>query len=243
MTKRIAYITDTHLDENTPANIGVDTRNNWRLILRDVAARSADEIIFGGDIGETDAYLWFFQSFNNYTSSLRITLGNHDTFSEVIKHYLINTGNENKELYYSYEDDYYKQIFLDSSAYEISDVQYKWLTGEIDTPKKLILFIHHPVLKVDSAADKEFPLRGREKIKEALQKHKSQVYIFCGHYHTMDERTDGNIKQFITPAASFQMANQTGKIVKDASWFGYRIINITNGDISSQVILNKDFLM
>ncbi len=107
----------------------------------------------------------------------------------------------------------------------------------------MILFIHHPVLNIDSAADKEFPLLGREKIKEALHKHKSEVYIFCGHYHTIDERIDGNITQFITPAASFQMADQEGKIVQDASWFGYRIINITNGDISSQVVLNKDFVL
>ncbi len=243
MTKRIAYITDTHLDENTPAEIGVDTRNNWRLILKDIAARSADEIIFGGDIGETESYSWFFRSFKNYTPNLKITLGNHDTFSEVIKYYSVNTDNESKELYYSYEDDYHKYIFLDSSAYEISSTQYKWLTGEIDTPKKMILFIHHPVLNVDSVADKEFPLLGREKIKEALHKHKNEVYIFCGHYHTIDERTDRNITQFITPAASFQMADQEGEIVKDASWFGYRIINIANGDISSQVVLNKDFLL
>ena len=243
MTKRIAYITDIHLDESTPAEIGVDTRNNLRLILKDIAAKGADEIIFGGDIGEIEAYSWFFQSLKNYTQNLKITLGNHDTLSEVIKYYSFSTDYESKELYYSYEDEYYKHIFLDSSAYEISDIQYKWLTGEMDTPKKVILFIHHPVLKVDSAADKAFPLQGREKIKEALHKHKSEVYIFCGHYHTFDERTDGNIKQFITPAASFQMADQEGKIVNDTSWFGYRIINIANGDISSQVVLNKDFLL
>ncbi len=243
MTKKIAYITDIHLDESTPGDIRVDTRDNWKSILKDVAARSADEIIFGGDIGETEAYSWFFQSFKNYTSNLKITLGNHDVFSEVIKYYSVNTDRGGKELYYSDEDDYCKHIFLDSSAYEISDIQYKWLAGEIDTPKKVILFIHHPVLTTDSAADKEFPLNGREEIKEVLHKHKSEVYIFCGHYHTIDERTDGNIKQFITPAASFQMADQGGKIVKDASWFGYRIINITDKDISSQIILNKDFLM
>lgn len=125
MTKRIAYITDTHLDERTIENLGVDTRNNWTLILKDVAARNADEIIFGGDIGEPEAYPWFFHSFEKYTSNLKITLGNHDTFSEVIKHYSVNTGKESKELYYSIEDEYLKYVFLDSSAHEVSDIQYK----------------------------------------------------------------------------------------------------------------------
>ena len=49
--KRIAFITDIHLDEDDPRKVGVDSYKNWELILKDVASRNIDGIVFGGDIG------------------------------------------------------------------------------------------------------------------------------------------------------------------------------------------------
>ena len=51
MNKKIAYITDLHLDEDFPKEMGVDSRSNWKVILKDVSNRNIDEIVFGGDIG------------------------------------------------------------------------------------------------------------------------------------------------------------------------------------------------
>jgi hypothetical protein len=52
VSKKIAYITDIHLDEQLPIDQGVDTRKNWEIILNDVSKKGIKEIIFGGDIGE-----------------------------------------------------------------------------------------------------------------------------------------------------------------------------------------------
>ena len=52
VSKKIAYITDIHLDEQLPIDQGVDTRKNWEIILNDVSKKGIKEIIFGGDLGE-----------------------------------------------------------------------------------------------------------------------------------------------------------------------------------------------
>lgn len=237
--KRIAYITDIHLDEKFPVENGVNPRKNWKLILEDVANKNIDEIIFGGDIGEKESNQWFFESLKDF--KINIILGNHDHFSEVLKHYSKDSLNSTtRELYYSYEDNCLKYIFLDSSSGEIIQNQYQWFKRELITDKKVILFIHHPVLGVETAVDKQFPLRGRKKINEELQNFSQEVIIFCGHYHMNDERTIGNVNQFITPSASYQIRKNSKTIEVDNSTFGYRIININKDKIDSEIFLHKD---
>lgn len=236
MTKRIAHITDIHLDESDIIEKGVDPRGNWKRILKDVATKNVEEIVFAGDIGEDASLEWFFNSLSNYRDKVRITLGNHDTFSEVMRFYKSDVNKGDDELFYTDEDDHFKYIYLDSSSNAISDQQVYWLRGELETIKPVVLFIHHPVLPVETEMDIKYALAGREKIEEALRQHANRVYIFCGHYHTSDERTVGNITQFVTPAGSLQVVKQFGKVEFDTVAFGYRIINIRNGEIDTEVI-------
>lgn len=237
--KKIAFISDIHLDEKFPIEQGVDTRGNWNLILQDVATRKVDEIIFGGDIGERESAQWFFESLKNYPS-LNVILGNHDHFSEVGKYYTNNYFQNKTELYYAYEDDFLKYIYLDSSTDTISDIQFEWFQQELFSSKKIILFIHHPILEINTAVDKLYPLKNRKKIKQELLKHKNEVYIFCGHYHMIDERTDGSIKQFITPATSYQVKKESSVIEIETDTFGYRVISIDKGEINSDLFLFKN---
>ena len=85
MNKKITYVTEIHLDEKFPMEQGVDTRKNWKTILNDISSRDIYDIIFGGDIGEKAVNKWFFESLRNFTFA--ITLGNHDFYNEMIKHY------------------------------------------------------------------------------------------------------------------------------------------------------------
>jgi hypothetical protein len=168
---------------------------------------------------------------------VKITLGNHDTFSEVSQFYKNESNKGENELYYTDEDDDFKYVYLDSSSYEISDTQFEWMIRELKTEKQLVIFIHHPILHIESEMDNKYPLKGREKIEESFKQHKKHLYIFCGHYHTHHEKTVGNITQFITPASSFQILKQPGKIEFDTLTFGYRIINIVKGEIDTEVVL------
>lgn len=236
--KRIAYITDLHLDEDLSLEKGVDARENCKRILKDAVSRNITEIICGGDIGAKESYPWFFDLMKDF--KLDLTPGNHDQNSELVQYYdknkLTNTG----ELYYTYEDQHYKYIFLDSSSEEISEQQFQWLISEIKTGRRIVIFIHHPVLAINTAIDQKYPLGGRERIKDALQTCSNEISIFCGHYHMYDEQKDQNLKQMVTPAVSFQIDKNAGSIEIVTGSFGYRIITFGHDQITTEVLLYKD---
>jgi Icc protein len=235
MGKKIAYITDIHLDEKFPIDQGVNTRKNWETILNDLSSKNIDEIIFGGDIGEKTANKWFFESLQSY--SLAITLGNHDYYNEVIKHYNLGVIEKQTELYYSQERDYYKCIFLDSSSGSISPEQFDWFKEELVTTKNIALFIHHPILSIDAEVDKQFALKERNKIKIELLNLENDVSIFCGHYHFEDERSNGNIRQYITPASSYQVEKIPNEIKVNNDTFGYRTIELNKKEINTELVI------
>lgn len=235
MNKKIAYVTDIHLDEKFPMDKGFDARKNWKIILNDISSRGIDEIIFGGDIGDKTVNKWFFESLRNYTIS--ITLGNHDYYSEVIKHYNLGVVEKQTELYYSQERGYYKCIFLDSSSGSISQEQFDWFKKELFTTKNIILFIHHPILAVDAEVDKRFALKERNRIKTELLNFENDVIIFCGHYHFEDEKNNDNIRQYITPASSYQVEKIPNEIKVNNDTFGYRIIELNKKEINTDLIM------
>ncbi len=234
--KQIAYVTDIHLDEPFTADCGVNARAHLEIILEDIGKRAIDELIFGGDIGEPASNVFFFGSIKRYEENLKITLGNHDKFETVIKLFKNKFLGNKAELYYSFEDPFFKHIFLDSSSGEISAPQLIWFNNELHTAKKILLFIHHPILAVPTAVDKLYPLKNRAVLKDALVKCNNEIIIFCGHYHMQDETNFQNISQFITAAASFQIKKDAEELVIENDCFGYRIININEDNISSAII-------
>ena len=238
MPKTIVYITDLHLDETVPFDNGVDARNNWTRILNDIASRAIDQLIFGGDIGEPSAYEWFFDSVKNYSGKLYLTLGNHDQY-EIVKNYYSNKFEEsNSELFYDHEDNNFNYIYLDSSSDKISDVQLNWLRKEIAAAtKKIILFIHHPVLGLDTAVDREFPLQNRDIVKKVLLSSEKEIKIFSGHYHMEERIAEDNITQYITPSGSFQIEKTKDKIRINKSRFGYRLIELERTNIKTKLIM------
>lgn len=235
--KKIAYITDIHMDEQFPKDYGVDARRNLKLILEDVRKRNISEIIIGGDMGETTA-MEFFETLKDYT--LHVTLGNHDAFTDVTKYFTKYIQEGRSELYYSFEDGAFKYIFLDSSSEQISPAQLQWLEGELQTDCNLLIFLHHPILPVNTGIDKLYPLRNRESLRSLLQELPQPIIIFCGHYHINDETTSGNIRQFITPAASVQIRKDSETLQLYNGPFGYRIINIDEDRVTTELILYKD---
>ncbi|MBI3259321.1 MAG: metallophosphoesterase family protein [Ignavibacteriae bacterium] len=235
--RTIAYITDIHLDEEFPAQYGVHTRKNWERILEDIDKKNIDEVIYGGDIGELTSNEFFFDSLKEYSKNMKITLGNHDKFEEVSKHYTNKYITNRKELYYSFEDEYFKHIYLDTSSYKLSQTQLEWLTNEVITEKEILLFIHHTVLPINAVLDTPYSLRNQEAVREVLLRCNNKVKIFCGHYHMPDERTYNNITQFITPVSSYQVKKDSDTVEIVTDHFGYRLITIDNGNVDSEVLL------
>ena len=238
MMRTIAYITDLHLDESFPKQHGVDAANNWRLILDDVRRRGIGEVVCGGDIGELSAYSKFFDSLTDF--KLYVTPGNHDQSVEVLKHYTLPELTSKSAVFGSHDDEHFKYIFLDTSNTWLDDEQFRFLLSALKTEKKVLLFMHHPLLAVNTPVDRLYPLYGRERIVEQLLRHKKEVLVFCGHYHVSDERVQGNITQYVTPAVSFQIVKEAESLQVHNNYFGYRIISVDKDRVTTEILTYKN---
>ena len=238
MMRTIAYITDLHLDESFAKQHGVDAAKNWKLILDDVRSRGIGEVICGGDIGELSAYSKFFDSLKGF--KLHVTPGNHDQSVEVLKHYTSPGLTSKSVVFGSQDDEHFKYVFLDTSKASVAEEQFQFLSNELRTEKKILLFMHHPVLAVNTPVDRLYPLYGRERIVELLQRHKNEVVVFCGHYHVSDERVAGNITQLVTPAVSFQIVKESESLQIHNNYFGYRLITVDKSRLTTEILIYKD---
>lgn len=236
MQKCIAHITDAHLSDPIAKSLGIDPDKNFEAVLKHCTDIGVDELVFAGDIGYDNSHIRFFNLVEKYKPGFKIVLGNHDSIADIKDYY---TGKYHVEgLYYSKEDDYYKYIYLDSSSESIGPQQLDWLKSEINTTKKIVVFIHHPVLGVETAMDNLYPLKNRDDVKAILAESRQAVTLFCGHYHMPDKRTAGKITQYITPALSFQAVKYSSKLDLIAPYFGYRLITVTDKEIRTQLVTN-----
>lgn len=232
--KTIAYITDTHLGEPGPGEHGADEHHNWQTVLADLSTRQIDKVVFGGDIGLFSEYPNFFEALKDY-DDLMVTPGNHDTSAHVRQFF--PQRHSPSGFYGSEEDDDFKWIFLDSSTDKISPEQIDWLKQQLVSSKEILLFVHHPILPVDTPVDRKYPLENRDEIKSLLLGHTKKVTVFCGHYHIEDASSEANITQYVTPAVSYQVKKGTQEIEGDATYFGYRMIYLDSGRIETETIL------
>ncbi len=235
MTRKFAYLTDCHLDEQHPRDYGIDPRENWKRVLQDLKDRNIKEVVFGGDIGTPESNAWFFSTLRGFR--LALTPGNHDSFDELSKHLSEGVNSKTKEIYFTREDELYRYFYLDTSTSNISENQINWLEGNLQTDKTIVLFIHHPAFPVDSIMDVKYPLGNREKLSALLTKTGKRIFVFNGHYHFDDVQTIGKTKQIITPSTCFQVEKQANEVKVISSTFGYRIIHLEDGEVSTELVM------
>lgn len=248
--KKIAFLTDTHLGQQVfLTNEGLDSekmayreeagahQENLRTVLNDIVKKGISEVVFGGDIGSRESNKDFFDIINEYGLKPSIILGNHDYYSEVIKYYVPDFITGEQELKYVREDDYFKYIYLDTSSNSISAGQFEWFKDKLKTEKKIIIFLHHPVLEIITPIDNLGAALGkRDEVKQALLEIKNEVTIFCGHYHMEDETYEKNVLQYSTLACSYQIEKAVKTMIINDGTFGYRIISIENNNIGTESI-------
>ena len=238
MKESIAHITDLHLDEAYPLKIGIQTRKRFDDILKDIEYKNITRVVCTGDIGENEGIQYFFEQLK--TKTLSLTLGNHDTFAEISKHYSKGADYDSQKLYSSTLKKYYKFIYLDSSEGIIDKKQLSWLKKELILQKPIIIFMHHPVIGLNVKVDKIGKLKNREEVVTLLTKTTNKVEIYCGHYHMESTLNYKNITQYITPAVSFQVEKNPNVVETNTTFFGYRIIEIDNSTKSSKIQLFRD---
>ncbi|PID68288.1 MAG: hypothetical protein CR968_02265 [Flavobacteriia bacterium] len=236
LIRTVAFITDSHIDHPVSKEKGVNTHRNWELIAESIKAHAVDFVVFGGDIGDSKILDYFFETFENFGIPYYFILGNHDNYNKLkpyIKHSLATNSNE---LFYTFADTDYQYIFLDSSRAHVSQFQLNWLKDTIEQSSlHPVIFIHHPVLKVNTRVDIDYSLQNRDDIVTLLNSFDKQFQVFCGHYHTEDYSSQQNIEQYVTPSAAFQFPQATDQILFDTSKFGYRLIRLDSNTVESNV--------
>jgi Icc protein len=244
----VAFVTDAHLGQQLARSPrGMQTkicynhvpgehRQNLETILNDVAAKGISDLIFGGDIGTQDAVSSFFNLVRERGLNISMVLGNHDR-REMVAPYVSVRGTDGT-MTYSVENESSKRIILDSSVNAVGERQLQWLRTELNTEKLVLLFLHHPVIAVDTPLDRlGAALHDREQVKACLQECNKNVALFCGHYHMEDEAAEGVIRQFVTPAASYQIQRDAKDLEIDTSVFGYRLIHVDEAELHTEVVM------
>ena len=114
MLKKIAHITDLHLDESFPFNDKSSARKRFDKVLESIAANGINSVVCTGDIGENEGIPYFFEQLKKM--NLSITLGNHDSFEKISPYYDAGADYDSKKIYKSKIEGDFKFIYLDSSS-------------------------------------------------------------------------------------------------------------------------------
>ena len=235
MIKKIAHITDLHLDEEFPFKDNISARKRFEKILTSIKDEGINHVVCTGDIGENRGIQYFFD--NVRKMELSIALGNHDSFIRISEHYNKGADYNSKKIYRSELSDHFKLIYLDSSSNIIDYKQLQWLKKELITSNPIIIFIHHPIIGLNLKVDEIGSLKNRKEITKILLQVPNKITVYCGHYHMESTITYKNISQFITPAVAFQIDKNTSKIKINTTISGYRIIRQEKDKLSSEVKL------
>lgn len=233
--KRIAQLTDLHLDDSMAIANGVDTRANVVHVLADIRDRGIRDVVLTGDLGEAHTIAWLANQLSVFGFSSRYLLGNHDRLADyaVLPGFAAATHMDG--FYYGLHEDDFLQLYLDSGKYEIGSGQMAWLMSQCtDSDEPVLLFIHHPVLDCgNTPMDRFYPMHKRDILRDFLLSLRRPVHIVCGHYHTCHEQQQQNISQYVTLSTYVQL-KKTGPLLEmDGRDIGYRILEVNAGTLRS----------
>lgn len=241
--KKIAHMTDLHLDDFLAQGTGIDSRKNCERALTLAQRRGVTQALLTGDLGEPESAGWLFESIRSRGMEFLVTLGNHDKPADFRRFDFLQPLIKDDGLYFSEKVDGLdcECLFLDSSAEEIGSAQLDWLTQQLaraQTP--VILFIHHPILDCgNTIADRLFPLKNRDAVRQVLSESRREVTIFCGHYHFRNaiEVREKNLRQLLTPSI-FGQIKQYGEEIEPETdgYIAYREIWMADGKLQTEIV-------
>ena len=231
---RLAHITDLHLDEEFDG-IEIDARRNLIAMLDDIAEKQIQDLVITGDLGTPASHQWLANVLRAYKLRFALTLGNHDKYAEVSRHFDLQKPGSDMEHFYSYQSGSSNFIFLDTSSARISTEQSNWLTDELQIGMRSIVFLHHPILDTGATPQLEYPLHGSEALANLIHHSGQEVYLFCGHLHITDEQKVHKITQWVTPAGCLQVKRESPTTEILNTSYGYRIIELSDQKVESSV--------
>ena len=239
--KKIAQMTDLHLDDFLADHYKVDARQHVIDALSLARSRGISASILTGDLGAPEAHDWLFEIVRKHGFEFLVILGNHDTLSDFQRFDFLQPLLKDDGLYYSKTLEGFPSLFLDSSAGVIGADQLDWLEEQVAASNDpLLVFVHHPILDCGGTImDRLYPLENRDDVRRILEKSQRQVSIFCGHYHyhVVNENRDGNLSQFLTPAIFGQIKPYGERIEPEGDgYIAFREIHLMDKELRTEVV-------
>lgn len=216
-TVTIAQITDIHIAEEGKMPNGMNVRDNFLKVLKEVQKAEVDYMVVSGDlcsdIGVIEIYQWVKKQLDATAIPYFILSGNHDNPAMIAEVFGLQSILQNGELYFKEKIEGIGQlVFLDSTAGTVSNQQLTFLTDSCkDETEPQLLFVHHPPTLANVAhMDKNYALQNIAEVQTALQNCNSKPQaIFCGHYHCgrSIDLPHLNTTVHITPSSAFFQLN------------------------------------
>lgn len=240
----IIQLTDLHFASNGEKNFDIDTTQNLYTIIDVLKNEIFDEIVITGDLafreGQPEIYQQLQEILSQFNKPITAIPGNHDNGALQSKYFPIKTIDAiGEEFYFSRKIKNYTAIFLDTSKEYISEAQLAWIKKELDTVEsKCIIFMHHPPLKCGiKYMDKKYPLQNIDNLQTIFSYCKTELYIFCGHYHAPCTVHFKNQHIHISPSAFYMLNQESETFSIESLLIGFRKIQISNEHITTRVRL------
>ena len=242
--RRIAHLTDIHLDDRLAIAHSVDTRGHLRAVLADITRRSITEAVLTGDLGEPETIDWLFAALSEAGIDCRVILGNHDDPADYRNRPALRPFFHGEGCYWADAGDGFLKLYLDSREGFIGPEQFDWISARCaGADRPLLIFIHHPVLDCgNTTMDRLFPLEGRDALRDLFLSVPQPVTIVCGHYHAAHETRLGNITQYVTPSTYLQLKKHGEFLEMDGVAFGYRLLELEDGFLHTATVQLADGL-
>jgi Icc protein len=245
---KIIQLSDLHIGKQGETPEGVDVRANFISALNRVRKESPELLIITGDLcswdGDMKIYQWIKDQLSETAIPFRIIPGNHDNPEMIIELFNLKTESRDNELYFQEKFDDFNCLFLDSSSDKISRNQLEWVKHIIEKEYKngevnSLVFLHHPpVFCGNHFMDSHFALENKEELMDGLTSFAGVKAVFCGHYHQELSISKEDLNVYITPSLWFQIDpdDKGDTPVVQTYKTGFRIINIDNGKIDTEII-------
>ncbi len=241
----IAWLSDIHIGAEGELPHGVDVRNNFIRLIRDIAVFEPEVLVLGGDLcrweGDARVYRWISGILNEISADCRIWVlpGNHDDpalMKQTDGPVSVAGQLPRIELVSSPAGDV-RCFLLDSSPGDLDSSQLRWLAAEMDKAEDAaqsgtvaeqlppLVFIHHPpALMGVPFMDRNYPLKNHRELSALLETR--CCWVFSGHYHCDVQRNIGLSTAFASPSAFTAISPLAETHVPDAVPPGWRLIRI-----------------
>ncbi|MEZ5058093.1 MAG: metallophosphoesterase [Saprospiraceae bacterium] len=236
---RILQVTDLHVGKQGEETFGVDVRDNFLKILDAAVAENPDFLVLTGDlaydVGENEIYEWMYKKLQTLSFPYYIISGNHDDTVKMATVFGQADRLVEDELYYSFSQNGYRFIFLDTAKAYCREPQYDWLKNELaNTKEPVVTFMHHPpVYGGVPYMDNNHAFQEMEKMQEVLSAYDGNMPIYCGHYHADKILVKNNLTVHITPSCFFQIDDRFEAFQVDHHKIAYRRLHVDEKGVRS----------